>query len=333
MFVLTSSDLASVKQKARAWRSCAYIVQILYWCTVSIYIYICISVYIYIFRIFHNWWCEVFGWYELKKKRDESSSLEQVLRLWCLDLPTPFWPTAFGAMVLCWHWEVYLTPWWSIGFWFFQIIQLNCKICLLYTKYTTQYISYILMTVFWYAEATTVTVWQTMRPIDSCLREGPLNSKQWGPGCNTAVSRACFETMQHEHTHNHDYSHMYCNMKRAHTYIMILLIRQFRDLAHHCRAARTRVLNIFNTWPRWLENLFDKVLEPAFCTASSTPWSADTLMTALKGPRVVGSAWGFNAGWGNQVFFPNIWQIKYLGTSNHWCWKEIKHVKHCGKSP
>ena len=81
----------------------------------------------------------------------------------------------------------------------------------------------------------------------------------------------------------------------THTY-MILLIRQFRDPAHHCRAARTRVLNIFNTWPGWLENLFDKVLEPAFCTASSTPWSADTLMTALKGPRVVGSARGFNAG-------------------------------------
>ena len=95
---------------------------------------------------------------------------------------------------------------------------------------------------------------------------------------------------------------------------MILLIRQFRDLAHDCRAARTRVLNIFNTWPGWLENLFDKVLEPAFCTASSTPWSADTLMTALKGPRVVGSAWGFNAGWGNHFFSPNI----YLANKNIW---------------
>ena len=148
-------------------------------------------------------------------------------RLWCLDLPIPFWPTAFGAMVVCRHhspyWEVYLTPWWSIGLCFslYDIIQLNCNTVFV-LLYTTQYISYIyilvLMTVFWYAEATTVTVWQTMRPIDSCFREGPLNSKQLGPGCNTAVSRACFETMQHEHTHNHDYSHMYCNMKRTHIY-------------------------------------------------------------------------------------------------------------------
>ena len=194
---------------------------ILYMCICQ-YIYYIYILYIYIIYIYISYISQLGVWsiwmIRTEEKVDESS-LEQVLRLWCLDLPIPFWPTAFGAMVLCWHWEVYLTPWWSIGFWFFQIIQLNCNVCLLYTKYTTQYISYILMTVFWYAEATTVTAWQTMRPIDWCLREGPLNSKQWGPGCNTAVSRACFETMQHEHTHNHDNSHIYCNMKRTHTYI------------------------------------------------------------------------------------------------------------------
>lgn len=230
MFVLTSSDLASVKQKAKSLEIMRiyYANTVLMYCMYTMYLSLYIYIYIQFFRIFHNWGCEVFGWYDLKKKRMNHHLWSKFSQVVMSGFAYPILAdSVWGDGRLSASFTILgslpdtLMKYRSL-FFFIWYHTIELQYCICFTIYYTVYFIYIyilvLMTVFWYAEATTVTVWQTMRPIDSCFREGPLNSKQLGPGCNTAVSRACFETMQHEHTHNHDYSHMYCNMKRTHIY-------------------------------------------------------------------------------------------------------------------
>lgn len=161
-----------MKQKVGAWRSCAHIVQIYTITTV------CVSLYIYKYVVIS--YILQLGVWSIRMIRSESSgwiiifgaSSEVVMSGFAYPiLADSVWGDGLlagncllknrPAYLFIDHppyWEVYLTPWWSIGsdfFIWYHTIELQYIFIFYIHLYTTQYISHILMTVFWYAEATT----------------------------------------------------------------------------------------------------------------------------------------------------------------------------------